>query len=89
MIEPAGVLVFLFGAAHHDAVAQFPGTHQVHGGDAGGIEPVARKIERRAVADLEPQSVAVELLGALEIRRFDGKMLQCAQWHRRFSFRQR
>ena len=69
MVEAAGVLVFLLGAAHHDAVARLARAHQVHGGDAAGIEPVAREVERRAVAVLQAQHVAIEILGASPDRR--------------------
>ena len=33
-------------------------------GDAAGIEPVAREAERRTVAVLQSQHLAIELLGA-------------------------
>ena len=59
------------------------GAQQVHGGDAAGIEPVAGEIERRAIAVLQPQHVAVEVLGALQVGRFDGVVLQAAKRHGR------
>jgi hypothetical protein len=60
------------------------GAHQVHGGDAAGIEPVAGEVERRAVAVLQPEHVAIEVLGAFQIGRFDRVMLQDAERHRVF-----
>src|SRR6478672_9764641 len=50
VVEPAGILVFFLGATHHDALARLARAHQVHGGDAAGIEPITREVERRAVA---------------------------------------
>jgi hypothetical protein len=47
----------------------------MHGGLAAGVEPVAGEIERRPVADLEPEHVDIEVLGALEILRFYGVVL--------------
>src|SRR6266404_5658408 len=44
VVEAAGVLIFLLGAAHHDAVARLARAHQVNGGDAARIEPVAGEI---------------------------------------------
>src|SRR6202030_2351453 len=55
MVEAAGVLVFLRGAAHHDALARLARAHQMHGGGAAGIEPITGEIERWAIADLEPE----------------------------------
>src|SRR5215471_19614106 len=80
VVEPAGVLVFLLGAANHDALARFACAHQVHGGGAAGIEPVAREIERRAVADLKPEHLDIEVLGALEVLGLDRVVLQFAKW---------
>src|SRR5438132_10846535 len=40
VVEAAGILVFLRGAPHHDAVARFAGAHQMYGGLAAGIKPV-------------------------------------------------
>src|SRR4051794_25722483 len=53
VIEPSGVLVFLLGAAHHDALARLARPHQMHGRRAARIEPVAGEVERRTVAVLE------------------------------------
>src|SRR5258708_8308119 len=83
MVEPAGVLELLLGAAHHDTLALLAGPEQMHGGHAAGIEPVAGEAERRTVAVLEPQHLAIELPGLLEVRRFDGVVLQHAQRHDR------
>src|SRR5882724_9207926 len=55
--------------------------HQMHGGGAARIKPVAREVERRPFAVLQPQHVAIEILGTLQIRGFDGVMLQSAEWH--------
>src|SRR6478735_10330407 len=46
VIEPPGVLVLLLGVAHDDPFARLARAHQVHGGLAAGIEPVAGEIER-------------------------------------------
>src|SRR5258708_31555943 len=81
VVEPAGVLVLLLGAAHHDAVARLACAHQMHGGGAARIEPVAREIERRTIAILQPEHVAIEILGALQIGGFDGVVLQSAKRH--------
>src|ERR1700757_3206452 len=40
MIEAAGVLEFLLGAADHDALARLARAHQMHRCAATGIEPV-------------------------------------------------
>src|SRR6266436_865894 len=81
VIETAGVLVFLLGAAYHDAFARLARAHQMHRGDAAGIEPIAGKIERRSIAVLQAQHFTVEVLGALKVLGFDGVMLQSAKWH--------
>jgi hypothetical protein len=47
----------------------------MHGGSAARIEPVAGEIERRTIAVLQPKDVAVEILGAFQIGRFDGVVL--------------
>jgi hypothetical protein len=83
VVKPAGIFVLLFGAPHHDALARLARAHQMHRGGAAGVEPVAGKIERRAVAVFQPEHIAVEILGALEIGRFDGVMLQTAKSHGR------
>src|SRR5208337_1912036 len=57
-------------------------SHEMHRGRPAGVEPVAREIERRTIADFQPQYVAVEILGALQIGRLDGVVLQSAKWHR-------
>src|SRR5882757_2631552 len=75
VVEAAGVLEFLLGAAHHDALARLAGAHQMDGRLAARIKPVAGEIERRALAILEPEHVAIELLGLFEILRLDGEML--------------
>src|SRR6266550_640405 len=75
VVEPSGILVFLLGAADHDAFARFARAHQMHGRGAARIKPVAGKIERRPVAVLQSQHVAIEILGALQIRGFDGVVL--------------
>ncbi len=82
VVEPAGIVVFFLGTTHHDALARLARAHQVHGGDAAGIEPITGEVERRAVAVLQPKHVAIEVLGALQIGRFDGVMLQGAERHR-------
>ena len=81
MIEAAGVVELFLGAAHHDAFAGLARAHQVHGGGAARIKPIAGEIERRTIAILQPQHVAIEVPGALQIGGFDGVMLQSAQWH--------
>src|SRR4051812_2429118 len=86
VVEPAGILVFLLGAPDHDALAWFSRAHQVHGGHAPGIEPVAREIQRRSVAVLEAEHVAIELLGALKVGGLDGVVLQGAKRHGFFLF---
>ena len=43
-------------------------------GDAARIEPIAGEIERRTIAILKPQYIAVKIPGAFEIRRFDRVM---------------
>src|ERR1044071_6782077 len=53
VVEAAGILELLRGAAHHDALAWYALAQQVHGRYATGIEPVARKAERRTIAVLE------------------------------------
>src|SRR3979411_1168719 len=55
MVEAAGILVFLRGAAPHDAFAVLAWAHQMHGGDAAGIEPIAGEVERRTVAVLQSE----------------------------------
>src|SRR5262249_15783619 len=62
-----------------DALARLARAHQMHGGSAAGIEPVAGKVERRAIADLESEHVHVKTLAAFEILRLDREMLQSAQ----------
>src|SRR5258708_9817095 len=81
MVEADGVLELLLGAAHHDAFARRALAQEMHGGNAARVEPVAREAEWRPVAVLEPQHLAIELLGARQVRRFDGVVLQHAQWH--------
>src|SRR6476660_7695109 len=75
VVKPAGILVLLLGAAHHDALARLARAHQMHRGGAAGIEPVTGEIERRTVAILQTQHVAVEILGSLKVRWFDGVVL--------------
>ena len=70
-----------YGAAHHDSLARRARAHQMHRGGAAGVQPVAGKIERRAIAVLQTQHVTVEILGALKVRWFDGVMLQAAKSH--------
>jgi hypothetical protein len=79
MVQAAGVVELLLGAAHHDALARLALPHQMHGSDAAGIEPIARKVERRTVAVLQPKHVAMEVLGAFQIGGLDGVMLQGAE----------
>ena len=81
MVEAAGVLELLLGAAHHDALARLALAQQVHGGDAARVQPVAGEAQRRTVAVLEAEDVAVEVFGALEVGRLDGEVLQDAQRH--------
>src|SRR3954471_14221823 len=81
MVEPAGVFILLLGSAHHDAFPRLARPHQVHGGSAAGIEPIAGEIERRALAVFQSEHVAIELLAALQIGGFDREMLQSAEWH--------
>src|ERR1700674_2010159 len=81
MVEAAGVFIFLLGAAHHDAFARLACAHQVHGGGAAGVEPVAGEVERRTIAVFQPEHIAIEILGALQIRGLDGVVLQSAEWH--------
>ncbi len=83
MVEAAGVVELLLGAAHHDALARLALAQQVHGGDAAGIEPVAREAERRAVAVLQAQHIAVEVLGGFEVGRLDRVVLKRAKRHGR------
>src|SRR5438045_2249792 len=45
------------------------------GRGAAGVKPIAGKIERRTVAILEAEHVAVELLGLFQIGRFDRVVL--------------
>ena len=75
VVEAAGVFVFLLGATHHYPVARLARAHQMHGRGAAGIKPIAGKIERRTVAILEAEHVAVELLGLFQIGRFDRVVL--------------
>jgi hypothetical protein len=44
-----------------------------------GTKPIARKVERRTVAVLQPKHVAMEVLGAFQIGGLDGVMLQGAE----------
>ncbi|UFX41684.1 hypothetical protein HAP47_0020425 [Bradyrhizobium sp. 41S5] len=44
-------------------------------GLAAGMEPVAGKIERRTIAILKPEHIAIERLGLLQVLRFDREML--------------
>src|SRR5205085_275442 len=82
MVETARILVFLLGSADHDALARLACTHQVNRSRATGVEPITRKIERRSLAVLQPQHIAIEILGALQIGGLDGEMLQRAEGHR-------
>src|SRR5471032_3188714 len=66
MIEAAGVVELFLGAAHDDALAGLAGAHQVHSGSAARIKPIAGEVERRTIAVLQPQHVAIEVLGALQ-----------------------
>src|SRR5882757_5755709 len=75
VIKPTGILVLLLGAPHHDTLARLARAHQVHRGGAAGIEPVAGEIERRTIAVFQTQHVAVEILGSLKVRWFDGVVL--------------
>ena len=75
VVEAAGVFVFLVDAAHHYPFARLARAHQMHGRGAAGIKPIAGKIERRTVAILEAEHVAVELLGLFQIGRFDRVVL--------------
>jgi len=50
----------------------------MHRRGAARVEPVAGKVERRPVAVFKPEDVAIEILGAFEIGRFDGVVLQSA-----------
>src|SRR6478672_13433493 len=50
VVESAGVVVLFLGATYHDALARLARAHQVNGGDAAGIEPIAGEVEWRAVA---------------------------------------
>src|SRR5436190_5843909 len=75
VVKPTGILVLLLGAAHHDALARFPRTHQVYRCGAARIEPVAGEIERRTIAVFQTQHVAVEILGSFKVRWFDGVVL--------------
>src|SRR5262249_35143035 len=63
MVEAAGVLELLLGAAHDDAFAWHALAQEVHSRYAAGIEPVAGEAERRTIAILEAQHLAIELLG--------------------------
>jgi hypothetical protein len=44
MVEAAGVFVFPFGAAHHNAFARLARAHQMHGGgkSSGGRSPFSK-----------------------------------------------
>src|ERR1700760_2952718 len=86
MIKPAGVFEFLLGAANHDSLARLAGAHQMHRCGATGIEPVTGKIERRPMADLQPEHVDIEALAAFEVLRLDREMLQSAKRHRRSPY---
>jgi len=78
VVKAAGVVVLLLRAAHRDAFARRARAQQVHGWDAAGIEPVAREAKRRAVAVFQPEHIAIEVLGALQVGGLDGVMLQDA-----------
>jgi hypothetical protein len=47
----------------------------MHGGDAARIEPIARKIERGTIPDLEPEHIDIESPATLEVLRLDGEVL--------------
>src|SRR5882724_8346885 len=81
MIKAPGVFVFLLGAAHDNSFARLARAHQMHGGHAAGIKPIAREIERWAVAVLQTEYVAIEVLGALKVGRLDRVVLQSTEWH--------
>src|SRR5579883_1588651 len=81
VIEPAGMLEFLLGAADDNALSWLARAHQMNGSHAPRVEPIAGKIEWRPIAVLEAKHLAIKILGALEIRRFDRVMLKYAQRH--------
>ena len=52
VVEAAGVLELLLGAAHDDALARLARAQQMHGGDAARNRASSREAERRTVAVL-------------------------------------
>src|SRR3954452_8247848 len=81
VVEASGIVVFFLRATHHDAFARLARAHQVYRGNTAGIEPVARKIERRTFAVLQSQHIAIEILGALQIGWLNREMLQSTKRH--------
>src|SRR5262249_13733983 len=81
VVEPARILVFLLGAAHHDAFAGLARPHQGHRGLAARVKPVAGEAERRTLAVLQSQYVDIEVLGLLEVLGLDSVVLQSAERH--------
>jgi hypothetical protein len=45
------------------------------------IKPVSGKIERRAIAILKSKHIAIKILGAFKVERFDRVMLQFTERH--------
>jgi hypothetical protein len=54
----------------------------VHAGNAADVQPVARERQRRALADLHAEQVAVEVPGRVDVVAEHQQVLESPQRHR-------